>query len=75
MDFVRYLETVERAQLNTFLQSSAGRAQLAKTGDSILHYANDFAFFMKGAPKVNEKHGTLMLVTAAAKTPNELSSV
>ncbi|CAN0199271.1 unnamed protein product, partial [Ectocarpus fasciculatus] len=30
--FLEYLEAVERTQLNTFVQSSVGRAQLAKTG-------------------------------------------
>ncbi|CAN0330895.1 unnamed protein product, partial [Pylaiella littoralis] len=30
--FLEYLEAVERTQLNTFVQSSLGRAQLAKTG-------------------------------------------
>ncbi|CAM9462411.1 unnamed protein product [Sphacelaria rigidula] len=32
IDFLQYLEAVERTQFSTFLQSSAGRAQLAKTG-------------------------------------------
>ncbi|CAM9323683.1 unnamed protein product, partial [Hapterophycus canaliculatus] len=30
--FLEYLEAVERTQFNTFVQSSVGRAQLAKTG-------------------------------------------
>jgi len=33
--FLEYLEAVERTQLNTFMQSSAGRTQLAKTGDQL----------------------------------------
>ncbi|CAM9563118.1 unnamed protein product [Ectocarpus sp. 12 AP-2014] len=33
--FLEYLEAVERTQLNTFVQSSVGRAQLAKTGRKI----------------------------------------
>lgn len=83
MDFARYLETVERAQLNTFMQSNAGRAQLAKTGDSNQHYVNAFAFLWKEimleAPLTPSaacllRAPALMLVTATAITPNGLSS-
>lgn len=32
INFLQYLEAVERTQLNTFVQSSVGKAQLAKAG-------------------------------------------
>ena len=37
MDFLKYLEAVERTQLNTYAQSPAGRVQLAKTGKRPAH--------------------------------------
>eukprot|EP00903_Cladosiphon_okamuranus_P015752 g14538.t1 len=46
--FLEYLEAVERTQLNTFVQSSAGRAQLAKTVLSVVNKLKKRPFLVGG---------------------------